>query len=50
MSSIDSSMDDRIAQNGDMSQDPSFGYESWHRPWPNSPRTSKARYEKPKLG
>jgi len=47
MSSIDSSMDDRLAQNGDMSQDPSFGLESWVRPWPNAPRTTEATYEKP---
>jgi hypothetical protein len=48
MSSIESSMDDRLAQNGDMSQDPTFGYESWTRPWPNTPRTTAATYEKPK--
>jgi len=47
MASIEGSMDDRLAQNGDMSQDPTFGYESWNRPWPNSPRTSEATYEKP---
>jgi len=47
MASIDGSMDDRLAQNGDMSQDPSFGYESWTRPWPNVPRTSAPIYEKP---
>jgi hypothetical protein len=29
MASIEASMDDRLAQNGDMSQDPTFGYESW---------------------
>ena len=33
------SMDDRLAQNGDMSQDPTFGYESWQRPWPHAPGT-----------
>jgi arylsulfatase A-like enzyme len=47
MTSIDSSMDDRLAQNGDMSQDPTFGLESWVRPWPNAPRVSEATYEKP---
>jgi hypothetical protein len=39
MASIEASMDDRIAQNGDMSQDPTFGYESWQRPWPHAPGT-----------
>jgi len=48
MESVDSSMDDRLAQNGDMSQDPTFGYESWTRPWPNAPRTVAPTYEKPK--
>jgi hypothetical protein len=48
MASIDGSMDDRIAQNGDMSQDPTFGYESWIRPWPNTPRTVAPTFEKPK--
>jgi hypothetical protein len=49
MASIDGSMDDRIAQNGDMSQDPTFGYESWTRPWPNTPRTVAPTFEKPKV-
>ncbi|MCH2514158.1 MAG: sulfatase-like hydrolase/transferase, partial [Dehalococcoidia bacterium] len=39
MASIEASMDDRLAQNGDMSQDPTFGYESWQRPWPHAPGT-----------
>jgi hypothetical protein len=47
MSSMESSMDDRLAQNGDMSQDPTFGYESWTRPWPNAPRTVAPTYESP---
>tara|TARA_B100000676_G_scaffold311793_1_gene383086 strand:- start:1427 stop:2458 length:1032 start_codon:yes stop_codon:yes gene_type:complete len=47
MASIDSSMDDRLAQNGDMSQDPSFGYEGWTRPWPHAPRTAPPTYKKP---
>ena len=37
----------RLAQNGDMSQDPTFGYESWQRPWPNAPRTVLPTYERP---
>ena len=48
MESIESSMDDRLAQNGDMSQDPTFGYESWNRPWPHEPRVTAPTYEKPK--
>jgi arylsulfatase len=47
MASIDASMDDRLAQNGDMSQDPTFGYESWQRPWPNAPRTVPPTYKRP---
>ena len=47
MASIDASMDDRLAQNGDMSQDTTFGYESWQRPWPNKPRVTTPNYEKP---
>ena len=48
MASIESSMDDRLAQNGDMSQDPTFGLESWVRPWPSPPRTAPPTYERPK--
>ena len=39
MESMASSMDDRLAQNGDMSQDPTFGYEGWVRPWPYPPQS-----------
>ena len=46
MKSIDASMNDRLAQNGDMSQDPPFGFEGWQRPWPHPPKTKPAIYEK----
>ena len=46
MKSIDASMNDRLAQNGDMSQDPTFGFEGWQRPWPHPPKTKPAIYEK----
>ena len=46
MRSIDASMNDRLAQNGDMSQDPTFGFEGWERPWPHPPKVEPARYEK----
>lgn len=38
MRSVQRSMDDRLAQSGDMSQDPAFGKEGWQRPWPHPPR------------
>ena len=34
MESVRFSMHDRLAQSGDMSQDPSFGREGWQRPFP----------------
>ena len=37
MTSIEAASQDRLAQYGDMSQDPSFGKESWEREYPHPP-------------
>ena len=37
MSSIEAASQDRLAQHGDMSQDPGFGRESWAREFPHPP-------------
>ena len=37
MTSIEAASQDRLAQYGDMSQDPSFGKESWERAYPHPP-------------
>ncbi len=47
MDSTRESWHDRLAQNGDMSQDPSFGREGWQRPWPNSPQVAPPSYTGP---
>ena len=37
MTSIEAASQDRLAQHGDMSQDPGFGRESWVRAYPHPP-------------
>ena len=37
MTSIEAASQDRLAQYGDMSQDPGFGRESWVREFPHPP-------------
>ena len=37
MTSIEAASQDRLAQHGDMSQDPGFGRESWQRTYPHPP-------------
>ena len=37
MESMNFSMHDRLAQQGDMSQQPKFGFKGWQRPWPHPP-------------
>ena len=37
MASTQASWDDRLAFDGDLSQDPSFGERGWRRPWPHPP-------------
>ena len=47
MESMQSSWDDRLAHNGDLSQDPAFGRQGWRRPWPNSPQIAPPSYVGP---
>ncbi len=47
MESVQDSWHDRLAQNGDMSQDPAFGREGWQRPWPHPPQVAPPSYTGP---
>ena len=47
MESVQASWDDRLAHNGDLSQDPAFGRQGWRRPWPNSPQVAPPSYVGP---
>ena len=47
MESVQGSWHDRLAQNGDMSQDVHFGREGWERPWPHPPQVTPAVYSRP---
>jgi arylsulfatase A-like enzyme len=40
MESMQASWHDRLAHNGDLSQDPFFGREGWRRPWPHPPQVA----------
>ena len=44
MKSMQSSWHDRLAHNGDLSQDPHFGREGWQRPWPHPPQVTPPMY------
>jgi hypothetical protein len=47
MASMQSSWHDRLAHNGDLSQDPHFGREGWRRPWPHPPQVAPPSYVGP---